>query len=357
MKYRTPVVICSNDGKIIYKNHAASLLLKRTHRNAQIDGYMDELNQSKLERLQSGESPGIDIIRIQNEEFYRHALAYLNREDNNIMLIFLSHLQFYMFGSSAAVIQNTILRCADEIVKLIDISIEDKSTKSERFTVLSNNLTLIINEITAKSWGQPSINLRSILTVFRSHTIKFALEAGYSFSMPSIEIPESEFYEMNPLNLLTELSTIIVTMFEISSNKKLEAAVEIDNLNLTFKFNTDLANPPYYIISADNIMRLTNHYNCDVMTIVIFDCLLKSLKHEFLYSISNKKNDRLSAKFTVPLPAKKSLGSILHSSKTGFSSGFGNPDNSNEKYSDITDDADGIMETMLAALCLPETNN
>ena len=222
------------------------------------------------------------------------------------------HLQFYQFGNPAIMIHDAVLRCADEIITMVNAASEDKSVHAGRIISLGRGVTQIVNEIDARNWGQNDFSVHKILSIFRSQTKLFAYDAGYVFLMDFIGIPEAEFYEMDFLYLLTELSTIVVTMFELSSDKKVTATVDIDELELQFKFATTMHSLPYHVINAENIMRLTNHYDCDAVNMVVFDCLLSLTRNRFSYSLLDKKKDNFTIDFLVSLPTKKTLGNILH---------------------------------------------
>lgn len=298
------------DGIIIYKNKTAAEIFKRIRRGMKIEKFLDENNIIKYNTIISENKT--ETVKIKTDTVYQNAVVYRDFEKNNIYFIFPIYLQFTKFGSPAVLIKNIILENISDILNITKNSNINIELKTDEINILRNKIIEIINKIDENNLQQNQFNLNKILKIFRAQTMIYANEAKYDFHMDIINIPQAEYYKMDFLYVLSELIIIIYILCELTSSKKITSSVEIDELDLVFKFKTKIKNPPFYIKNAENILKIAKYYNCDITDILIFEALINLQNHKILYSITEKNDDNFIINFLVPLPFSKSFGMILH---------------------------------------------
>lgn len=316
-KLSTPIIICDEQGIVIYKNTAAVRSVRLPRRHTSILTHLGQTERGELLRLSDRKKPSVLTVQTGDRNARALVMSYLREGKKCSLWVFVSLLQTGSVSGMFAELDNALCAVGREIceyVKTIDefaLALPEPPSASE-LVRLDKRLQKIIDGITdeRRSW---LFELGDALTMLKEAIERPLCKYGYS-----INFPEADASLGKGVRLLIDLQHffsmylhLILFSCDSSPNKQVDVSVfqkgEIYCIETLFT----LPYPPFYTEQSDctDLSALSALCPRNSIEIELLKTYSRIHGYEMSYQITHDVENNVRLRLKLPVSVKPRLRS------------------------------------------------
>lgn len=256
-KLSTPIIICDEQGTVIYKNTAAVRSVRLPRRRTSMLTHLGQTERGELLRLSDRKKPSVLTVQTGDRNARALVMPYLREGKNCSLWVFVSLLQTGAVSGMFAELDSALCAVGREIceyVKTIDefaLALPDRPTASE-LARLDKRLQKIIDGITdeRRSW---LFELGDALTMLREAIERPINKYGYRliFNEPEEPLGKGVRLLIDLQHFFSMYLHLILFSCDSAPNKQVEVSVFQKDETYCIETAFTLPYPPFYTEEGD----------------------------------------------------------------------------------------------------------
>lgn len=316
-KLNTPIIICDEQGLVIYKNTAAVRSVRLPRRHTSMLTHLGQTERGELLRLSDRKKPSVLTVQTGDRNARALVMPYVREGKNCSLWVFVSLLQTGSVSGMFAELDGALCAVGREIceyVKSIDefaLALPERPTATE-LARLDKRLQKIIDAITdeRRSW---LFELGDALTMLREAVERPIRKYGYRLTFR-----ESEELSHKGVRLLIDLQHffsmylhLILFSCDSSPNKQVECSVFREDETYCVESAFTLPYPPFYTDDGyqTDLSALRALCPKNSIEIELFKAYSGIHGYQMSYRITHDAENNVCLRMKLPVSVKAGLRS------------------------------------------------
>lgn len=305
----TPVMICSQDGIVTYKNKMALRELRLPRRNTRVQPRI--LPDCRKEFAKITEK-GVGLVAIDTGDRQARAFVspYVRFCEPCTLWVFLSLIQIPSTNKYTRDIENDITALAGQICQIVknidESSLSSKGTPGDTFGPrMLEKIKKVISYV-FYSGNEAFFPINKLIPMLADITEKTFAKFGYDvrYGVAGAVSNSMRMIDAGSFSLL--FFHLMAFFVECGADRSINVTVALSNEErMGIKISLTVPEPPFYGEGSGDIMTLSRFSPEKIVDILVFERMCEVNNYAFAYSVNEDKEENVNIFIDVPVAERR----------------------------------------------------